>query len=1304
MKAPSTARRLLGTATRAAGLRPPAPGGTDDGSSGDADVDTLFDDGWYAASAELPGRDRTELLAHWRALGAAAGLDPHPLFATEHYRRQVGQPCPDPVAHYLDAGAALGLSPHPLFDGAWYLEEYRDVAAAGMNPLIHYVRHGADEGRRPGPDFDGAWYLEEYRDVAAAGMNPLVHYWLHGRHEGRFPTPAAKRSLVETVDNELVNIGASLALDNTAWHGPARLLDAPATPVVRLDARALADHKVVSFDVWDTLIMRRCHPEEVKLASARHLLFGFHRWIRPELRSVRALYRGRLAAEARVSFGDDREYRFSEAAAAWVDDALSPTASAGVATRAVEQLVANELATELRVTYRNQAMDPVLAALSNRNLVFASDFYLPATAIQRLLAGNGVEAHFARSWVSCEDGDSKRSGRMFARMLDEMGIDGLDVIHIGDNHAADVAAATRAGVRAVHHEVERQPELGVAVAERIAGNAEAYEAHIGATIGAVERELGDEPGRRRGDGAARTAVLGARFAPVAVGLALRIVEEALAREADAIVFFTREGVLLKRLVDAIAAAEPYGLPVPRTELLEVSRRSTFGPSLERFEPGELMRLWSMYSTQSPRGLVASLGLDEEPARSVFERHGLEFGEPVEYPWRDERFVAVLDDPELRHLVQATSVEQRALLDDLVAQRGLDDGNLLIVDLGWRGTIQDNLARATGRAVTGVYLGLYRFLNEQPPTSAKVGWLFDHNDDEGDSWTIDEVAPLEMVFNAPGGSVTAYRRRDDGTVVADRLLDPVEEAVITGPVAAFQAGIMAAAPALIDLVARHALTSVDLRPLARKLALGLIRQPPPELADAFFALSHNETFGTGDFQDMEAVVDLDAAVEHLQGNDLYSAIAEATEASRWPEGIGARARAVVANNWRESASRPLHIPTRVFASAPDVTTDGSVAVFAPAPIVGSGGHRTIYNLARGIAATGLDVQLFLDGAGSGSAIEDAVGQLRGSGVSIEMGWQTPASFDYALATVAASAEHVLEVSARNRGYLVQDFEASFNPMSDGYIAAESSYGDGFDFLTVGSWLAHVLQTRYGSPAFPAGLGADATIYRPLDDTPDGRGGTADRPPAVCFLYQPDKPRRTPRLGMEALRRVKRARPEVEIHVYGSPDDLDLDAELGIEVINHGLIRDLEELNELYNRCRVGLCLSMTNPSRIPFELMAAGGVPVEVYRYNTLFDYDDGTAVLAYQSPGSLAEAMLGLLTDDARWQAHQRRCLDFVSRRPLAWETEVMVNVVLARISGIAIEPATARPRYHDDPIIAPSDAGRATRAFCDWQRRSAEL
>lgn len=55
-----------------------------------------------------------------------------------------------PIAHYLAVGAAAGNDPSPSFEGQWYLNHYRDVANAGMNPLVHYIRAGKLEGRRMG--------------------------------------------------------------------------------------------------------------------------------------------------------------------------------------------------------------------------------------------------------------------------------------------------------------------------------------------------------------------------------------------------------------------------------------------------------------------------------------------------------------------------------------------------------------------------------------------------------------------------------------------------------------------------------------------------------------------------------------------------------------------------------------------------------------------------------------------------------------------------------------------------------------------------------------------------------------------------------------------------------------------------------------------------------------------------------------------------------------------------------------------------------------------------------------------------
>jgi len=75
-----------------------------------------------------------------------------------------------------------------LFDRKWYIAEYPDVGALGMDPVEHYLRLGARLGRNPGPGFDTLHYLGINQDVAAVGVNPLLHYIRDGRKEGRSPT------------------------------------------------------------------------------------------------------------------------------------------------------------------------------------------------------------------------------------------------------------------------------------------------------------------------------------------------------------------------------------------------------------------------------------------------------------------------------------------------------------------------------------------------------------------------------------------------------------------------------------------------------------------------------------------------------------------------------------------------------------------------------------------------------------------------------------------------------------------------------------------------------------------------------------------------------------------------------------------------------------------------------------------------------------------------------------------------------------------------------------------------------------
>lgn len=72
-----------------------------------------------------------------------------------------------------------------FFDSAFYLEQYPDIAEAGVDPFEHYMGYGWKEYRDPAPFFSTKAYLLQYKDVTEAGVNPFHHYVCWGRKEER---------------------------------------------------------------------------------------------------------------------------------------------------------------------------------------------------------------------------------------------------------------------------------------------------------------------------------------------------------------------------------------------------------------------------------------------------------------------------------------------------------------------------------------------------------------------------------------------------------------------------------------------------------------------------------------------------------------------------------------------------------------------------------------------------------------------------------------------------------------------------------------------------------------------------------------------------------------------------------------------------------------------------------------------------------------------------------------------------------------------------------------------------------------
>lgn len=182
----------------------------------------------------------------------------------------------------------------------------------------------------------------------------------------------------------------------------------------------LAGYDVISFDVFDTLLLRCCSaPEDVFDLIGMELSY-------PDFKRLRMAAESQARAEQR-SRGLSGEVTLAEIWKILARRTGIPEAEG----------MACEIRWEQRCCSANPYMLQVIRALDRRGkaIIAASDMYLGGDTIRQLLHTCGYPA-FDRIYVSCECGASKHAGDLYDRIRQELG-PGRRYIQIGDNPLAD---------------------------------------------------------------------------------------------------------------------------------------------------------------------------------------------------------------------------------------------------------------------------------------------------------------------------------------------------------------------------------------------------------------------------------------------------------------------------------------------------------------------------------------------------------------------------------------------------------------------------------------------------------------------------------------------------------------------------------------------------------------------------------------------------------------------------------------------------------------------------------------------------
>jgi glycosyltransferase involved in cell wall biosynthesis len=246
------------------------------------------------------------------------------------------------------------------------------------------------------------------------------------------------------------------------------------------------------------------------------------------------------------------------------------------------------------------------------------------------------------------------------------------------------------------------------------------------------------------------------------------------------------------------------------------------------------------------------------------------------------------------------------------------------------------------------------------------------------------------------------------------------------------------------------------------------------------------------------------------------------------------------------------------------------------------------------------------------------EWQGADVAIATGWQT--------------VHAMLELErCRARAYVVNDHEPEFYASSAEHALSAETYTYGMHCIAASPWLRDRLIELYGASAEAFQLGVDHAVYRPR--------AVKRRRDTVIYYARFVTPRRAVPVGLMALAELKRRRPETRVVLFGSNEKVDTSFEY-----EHVDVLSPEQLSWLYSEATVGLCLSLTNFSLMPKEMLACGLPCVELAGISAESIFGEhGPLELAPLDSNRIADALERLLEDEEHREGRSREGIEFVA-------------------------------------------------------------
>lgn len=496
---------------------------------------------------------------------------------------------------------------------------------------------------------------------------------------------------------------------------------------------------IIAFDCFDTLVHRTCSNEKVLIDWARYM----ERILQYKF-TMEQLYKTRKEQEQNLK-KEIEEPTYKE-----LLKAIYNTLSIDISLKEFYELSKKvEINIEQKVLVSDKDGVYLLKQLKKegKKVVLISDFYFGKELLAQILNDLDLGQFIDDIFVSSDIGKRKSTGNLYKYVLEKECISSQEMLMIGDNKKSDVEIPSSLGIATYH---KKNMWNSKKILERKEIIKKLYEMS--------ECESNPING----------------YMSILLLFCERLYKYLVKSQQDKVYFCSREGQGLKRIFDYYQSFYPKELQIT-TSYLYVSRKATVIAGLNDIEKETFDNVFSKKCSYSLRNFMefmefsrgtidyvkSTYGIDDETVLINDKKKNLVFQKIV----TDDR--VILEYNKIRR-------NKRKLLEKYLIQQGINvmQGKLCMVDIGWKGSIQDNLRKVLNENVIiqGYYLGIFdkgELVDKcyYSSNNLKTGVVFSTITDKDKDYFIFRKNRmfLETLFTADHGPVMGYK--EDGNKVS-----------------------------------------------------------------------------------------------------------------------------------------------------------------------------------------------------------------------------------------------------------------------------------------------------------------------------------------------------------------------------------------------------------------------------------------------------------------------------------------------------------------------------------------------------------